>query len=105
MALEVRTMAESQLMDEQMVASVSPSPPPSNNDQSFRDVLATLVGRTVTVVTSESYEEAPVGHQLRTGFFRAKPVEVGRDILVLRTERKRKSATEPVKQVKLKPEA
>ncbi len=95
-------MAESDLMDHSTAASVSPSPPssPSNGSQSFRSVLESLVGKTVTVVTAESYEAGPVGHQLRAGFYRAKPIGVGEDVLVLRTERRRqgKTESEPVKQ-------
>ena len=49
----------------------------------FRDLLRSLIGQPVTIVNSESYEDAPVGHQLRPAFYRAKPVRMGEDYLVL----------------------
>ena len=95
-------MAQSQMMGGGPSASASPpASPSSTGTQSFRDVLQSLIGRTVTVVTAESYEAAPVGHQLRAGFYQAKPIGLGEDVLILRTERRPtgKKETEPVKQV------
>ena len=69
--------------------------------RSFRDVLAALGGQMGTVVTSESFEDAPVGRQLRSNEFRAKVAEVGADHLVLVTEfqkRGKEATKEPVKQ-------
>jgi len=93
-------MAQPQLAGGQP-APTAPTAPSSTGSQSFRDVLQSLIGRTVTVVTSESYEAAPVGHQLRAGFYRAKPIGLGEDVLILRSERKPpgKKEAEPVKQV------
>ncbi|MHC4933395.1 MAG: hypothetical protein ACYTGV_14525 [Planctomycetota bacterium] len=74
---------------------------PVMENQSFVDVLMSMMGKVVTVVNPESYESAPVGHQLREGFYPAKVVGVGRDYLVVVTEyvKKGKDARkEPVKQ-------
>ena len=73
---------------------------PAQEDKIFIEVLRSLLGKTVTIVNPESYEYAPVGHQLRASFYRAKPVALGRDYLVVRTERElRGGVAEPVKQV------
>ena len=74
---------------------------PKVEDRDFHDVLKGLVGHMITVVNPESFEDAPVGQQLKTGFYKAKCVALGNDYLVLHTEFKKvgKSAgTEPVKQ-------
>ncbi len=75
---------------------------PAAEGKHFVDILRSLVGRTVTVVNAESYEEAPVGHTLKAGFYRAKITGIGRDYLVLLTEfkhvKKKEQASEPVKQ-------
>ena len=55
-------------------------------DVTYRSVLKSLVGQVVTVVNPESYEHAPVGHQIKTGFYRAKVTGVGQDCVVLVTE-------------------
>jgi len=73
-------------------------PPPIVEDRSFVDVLRSLIGKVVTVVNPESYEDAPIGHQIRAGFYRAKPVGLGRDYLIVVTEYKHKTDKEPVKQ-------
>jgi hypothetical protein len=54
--------------------------------QSFHDVLAALVGKVVTVANSESYEDAPVGHRLGAGFYRAKVTSLKEDFLILATQ-------------------
>lgn len=74
---------------------------PIIEDKSFRDLLQTLVGKVVTVVNPESYEDAPVGHQIRAGFYRAKPVGMGRDYLIVVTEylhKGKEASKEPVRQ-------
>ena len=74
---------------------------PKVEDRNLHDVLKGLVGHMVTVVNPESFEDAPVGHQIKTGFYKAKCVALGNDYIVLHTEYKKvgKSAgTEPVKQ-------
>ena len=77
---------------------ITPQAPPQPRIESFHEVLSQLVGKVVTVVNPESFEEAPVGHRLTTGFYKAKVVQVGRDFLTLATEMKRRSGKEPVKQ-------
>ncbi len=67
----------------------------------FTDILKSLVGKNITVVNPESYEGAPVGYRLKTGFYTAKAVGVGTDFMVLVTEFTRsgsKAGTEPAKQ-------
>jgi hypothetical protein len=73
----------------------------SHELESFPDVLGALVGKVVTIANPESYEDAPVGHRLTTGFYRAKIVEVKRDHIVLFTEFKHAAGhgdVEPTKQ-------
>ena len=70
-------------------------------DRSFADVLKTLLGETVTMVNPESYEDAPHGHQIRAGFYRAKLVGLGKDYLVVVAEYVRadsEGSKEPAKQ-------
>lgn len=69
--------------------------------ETFPDVLQALVGKVVTVANPESYEDAPVGHKLTVGFYRAKILAVVQDHLVLFTEFKHtrgKENSEAVKQ-------
>ena len=68
---------------------------------SFSDVLLALVGTVVTVANSESYEDAPVGHRLGAGFYKAKILELKADHLILGTQFRHSSGhgeDEPVKQ-------
>lgn len=68
-------------------------------DRDFVDILKALIGKTITVVNPESYEAAPVGYKLTTGFYRGKLTAIGRDYLVMLTEFERKKGNpEPVKQ-------
>ena len=72
---------------------------PTIEDKQFLDILRALIGKTVTVVNPESYESAPVGYKLTTGFYRAKVSALGRDYLVMVTEfERKKTSNEPVKQ-------
>ena len=72
---------------------------PTMEDRQFLDILRALVGKTITVVNPESYESAPVGYRLTTGFYRGKLTALGRDYLVMMTEFERKKGSpEPVKQ-------
>ena len=67
----------------------------------FRDVLRAMSGQIVTVVNPESYEDAPMGSRLTTGFYKAKVLSVGSDFVSLATEfvhKKGEQAREPVKQ-------
>lgn len=79
---------------------VTPTAPPARLE-TFQDVLRGLVGKVVTCVNPESYEDAPVGHQLTTGFYKAKVLAVERDYFTLATEYKHRGTSaekEPVKQ-------
>ena len=61
-------------------------PAAAMEDRTFQELLKSLIGQIVTIVNPESYEDAPVGHQIRAGFYRAKPVGLGKDYLVVATE-------------------
>ena len=73
---------------------------PPKLPESFLAILEGFVGKVVTVVNPESYEDAPIGHTLTTGFYRAKVVGIGSDFLVVATEYVHKGAKgkEPVRQ-------
>jgi hypothetical protein len=73
---------------------------PQLEDRSFHDLLAGLIGSVITVVNPESYEHAPMGRQLKAGFYKAKLVTMGKDYLVLITEdvRQGKRGEEPTKE-------
>jgi len=76
-----------------------PSSGAAVEDKTFQEVLKGLVGQTVTIVNPESYESAPVGYKLTTGFYKGKVTALGNDYLVVVTEFERKKGTkEPVKQ-------
>lgn len=67
----------------------------------FADVLKSLIGKPVTVVNPESYEDAPVGHQIRAGYYRGKVAGLGMDYVILVTEyvhKGKEASREPVKQ-------
>ena len=69
-------------------------------NKSFQDILRALVGKPVTIVNSESYESAPVGYQIKSGFYRCKVIGLGNDYLILMTEidvRKKSDDAEPDK--------
>ena len=61
-------------------------PAAATENRSFQELLKSLVGQVVTIVNPESYEDAPVGHQIRAGFYRAKPMGLGKDYLIVATE-------------------
>ena len=74
---------------------------PIVEDKSFQDLLKSLMGQVVTMVNPESYEDAPVGHQIRAGFYKAKPIGLGKDYLIVATEyvhTGREASKEPVRQ-------
>ncbi len=78
-----------------------PKASPIIEERMFLDVLKSLVGKTVTMVNPESYEDAPAGHQIRAGFYRAKLIGLGRDYLIVVAEYARagrEGRKEPVKQ-------
>jgi hypothetical protein len=73
--------------------------------RAFIDVLRTFLGKVVTIVNPESYEDAPLGHNIRKGWYPARAVGLGQDYLILVTEYKHKhkpdghvAGAEPVKQ-------
>ena len=70
-------------------------PAATTEDRSFYDLLKSLMGQIVTIVNPESYEDAPVGHQIRAGFYRAKPVGMGKDYIILATELVHSSSVAP----------
>ena len=53
---------------------------------SFRAILEGLIGKVVTIVNPESYEDAPIGHTLKTNFYRARVLGVGTDFLAVASE-------------------
>ena len=74
---------------------------PVVEQKKFTDILRSLIGKTVTIVNPESYEDAPVGHTLKVGFYRAKVTGGGTDYFVAMTEYKKagkSGVNEPVKQ-------
>ena len=60
---------------------------PIIEDRDFTDVLKSFIGKLVTMVNSESYEDVPLGHQIRGGWYPAKPVGLGNDYLIVVTEK------------------
>ena len=80
---------------------VAASAPASIENRSYIEILGALAGKVVTVVNPESYESAPLGFQLKTGFYRAKVMGVGKDYVILKTELEKKgkdAGKEPVRQ-------
>lgn len=74
---------------------------PIVEDRSYVDLLKTLMGKTVTMVNPESYEHAPLGHQIRAGFYRAKLTGMGSDYIICVTQyvkTGKDARKEPVKQ-------
>jgi hypothetical protein len=81
--------------------AVQPQPRPAREERSFADLFAPLLGKLVTVVSPESFEDAPLGRQLRSGFYRAKLIGLGKDYITLLTEyqhRGKQARKEPAKQ-------
>lgn len=73
----------------------------SIENKSYIEIIGALAGKVVTVVNPESYESAPLGFQLKTGFYRAKVMGVGKDYVILKTELETKgknAGKEPVRQ-------
>ena len=69
--------------------------------QTFADVLRPVIGRVVTFVNPESLEDAPMGYQITTGFYRAKVLGVQADFITVATEllhKGRDATKEPVRQ-------
>ena len=86
-------------MSEETKPEAKAAPPPVVEDKAFTDILKALVGKAITVVNPESYEAAPVGYKITTGFYRGKLTGIGRDYLIMMTEFERKKGSpDPVKQ-------
>ena len=67
----------------------------------FADVIRSLTGKVVTMVNPQSLEDAPMGYQLTTGFYRAKIINVNEDFATVATEllhKGKETVKEPVKQ-------
>jgi hypothetical protein len=82
-------------MTEQAAAATAQMP------ETFDAVLRSMVGKVVTFVNPESYEDAPVGYRLTTGFYKAKVIAVGQDYLSVATElvhKRGEKEKEPVRQ-------
>ena len=79
---------------------IQPAAPPQQLPDTFQGVLASLQGQVVTFVNPESYEDAPIGHRLTTGFYRGKVGAVTSDYFTVAVEyvHKRAKEKEPVKQ-------
>ena len=73
---------------------------PMIEDRDFQSVLKALLGKPVTVVNPESFETAPMGWQLKEGFYTGRVTGLGKDFMVLQTEitASKKDGKQPVKQ-------
>ena len=80
--------------------TVKPAAAPVVEDKTFLDLLKSLIGKTVTLVNPESYEDAPVGHRLTTGFYRAKMLSVHKDYVVVATQYVHKNVSKNAEQSK-----
>ena len=82
----------------EVVAKTAPPSPPST----YREVLHSLVGKTITIVNPESFEEGPLGNRLTANFYKAKILALGQDHLRLQTVYKKSAKSdggdEPVTQ-------
>ena len=88
-------MSEAEAAEEQVDRKPGP------DIHSFLDVLRSLTNKIVTMVNPESLENAPMGFQLTTGFYRAKVLGVQGDFLTVATEllhKGRDASKEPIKQ-------
>jgi hypothetical protein len=77
------------------------APKTAEEPKSFRELLKAMLGGVVTMVNPESYEEMPVGHQIKPGFYRAKLLALADDYLVVISEFQhagKGAKKEPVKQ-------
>jgi hypothetical protein len=79
----------------------APAATPETDTKCFKDILKSLIGNVVTVVNPQSYEEMPVGHQIKPGFYRAKVLSMGEDFFAVVSEHQhagKHAKKEPVKQ-------
>ena len=83
-------------------AEPKPAAAPILEDKSLTDILKTLLGKVVTFVNAESFEEGGLGHKVEAGWYKGKLSGLGKDYLIVITEFKhgsgKKSSKEPVKQ-------
>ncbi len=63
-----------------------PTPKARGSRDSFERLLRSLVGKTVTVIDPESYEEAPVGHRIQAAIYKAQLLGVGDDYITLASQ-------------------
>ena len=70
----------------QETGTVKPKVAAIAEEMTFHDLLKTFVGQVITIVNPESYEDAPIGHQIRAGFYRAKLIGLGTDYLIFATQ-------------------
>ena len=80
-----------------------PTPPADAGAQpkNFRAILKALVGKPVTVVNPESYEAAPMGFQLKEGYYPGKIGGLAEDFVLFHTvvvTSKKEGGKVPVKQ-------
>ncbi len=83
----------------QGIEAAEPKKTPQLNQ--YAEVIRSLVGKVVTMVNPESLEDAPMGYQLTTGFYRAKILSVQDDFATIATEllhKGKETVREPVKQ-------
>ena len=74
---------------------------PTIEEREFKGILKALIGKKCTVVNPESYEAAPMGFQLKEGYYSGKIGGLGQDYLVFNTvisTSKKEGGTAPVKQ-------
>jgi len=74
---------------------------PDTEHKHFLDLLKGLAGQIITVVNPESYEAAPIGYQIKAGFYKAKVTHVGADYFTVVSEFQhagKGAKKEPVKQ-------
>ena len=77
-------------MDSQ-VAEKTTEAKPATAIRAFREVLTAVVGKTVTIVNPESYEESALGAKLTSGVYKGKVLAAGDDFLKIQTVFKRRA--------------
>ena len=77
-------------------------PAPIFEDKTLTDILKGLLGRVVTFVNAESFEEGGLGHKVEAGWYKGRLAGMGKDYLIVITEFRhgtgKKSTKEPVRQ-------
>ncbi|HET6202059.1 MAG TPA: hypothetical protein VFI25_04555 [Planctomycetota bacterium] len=74
----------------EQVAEKTTEARPTTAIRSFREVLTAVVGKTVTIVNPESYEESALGAKLTMGIYKGKVLALGDDFLKVQTTFKRR---------------